>query len=197
VVRLVQNIVDCPLVLDSADPAALEAALLVTPGKPLLNSVTAKAESMERVLPMAVRYGAAVLALPLDKAGVPRTAEERLALVRRIVAAAEEYGLQREDLVVDGLTLAAGADPGQPAEILRTVRLLREELGLTSVLGVSNVSYGLPARSVMNAAFLSMAAAAGLDMAIVNPYDGAVAGSARAADVLLGRDPGARNFLAS
>jgi 5-methyltetrahydrofolate--homocysteine methyltransferase len=197
VVRLVQNIVDCPLVLDSADPAALEAALLVTPGKPLLNSVSGKAESMERVLPMAVRYGAAVLALPLDKTGVPRTAQERLEVVGRILEAAEGCGLNRADLVVDGLTLAVGADPEQPAEILRTLRLLREELGLTTVLGVSNVSYGLPARAVMNASFLSMAVAAGLDFAIVNPYDEAVMGSIRSADALLQRDAGAKRYLAA
>jgi len=197
VVRLVQNIVDCPLVLDSADPAALEAALLVTPGKPLLNSVSGKKESLEQVLPMAVRYGAAVLALPLDKTGVPRTAQERLEVVRRILEAAEGCGLAREDLVIDGLTLAVGADPEQPTEILRTLRLLREELGLTTVLGVSNVSYGLPARAVMNASFLSMAVAAGLDFAIVNPYDEAVMGSIRSADALLQRDAGAKRYLAA
>jgi len=197
VVRLVQNIVDCPLVLDSADPAALEAALLVTPGKPLLNSVSGKEESMESVLPMAVRYGTGVLALPLDTAGVPHTAEERLQVVRRILKAAEGFGLAREDLVIDGLTLAVGADPAQPAEILLTLRLLREELGLTTVLGLSNISYGLPARPVMNASFAAMAAAAGLDMAIVNPYDSAVMGSIRAANALLGRDPGTRNYLAA
>lgn len=197
VVRLVQNIVDCPLVLDSADPAALEAALLVTPGKPLLNSVSGKRESMEAVLPMAVRYGTAVIVLPLDKAGVPATAGERLAVVRRIQQAADEAGLAREDLVVDGLTLAVGADARQPAEILLTLRRVREEMGLTSILGLSNISYGLPARPVMNAAFLAMAAAAGLDMAIINPYDGLITGSLRSADALLGRDPGAKAYVAA
>ncbi len=195
VVRIIQNLVDCPLVLDSADPEALEAALLVTAGKPLLNSVSGKAESLERVLPLAARYGAAVLCLPLDKEGVPRTADDRLEIAGRIVRAAEAQGLRREDLVVDGLTMAVGADERQPQEILEAIRRIRDELGLTTVLGVSNVSFGLPSRAVMNSSFLSMAAAAGLDMAILNPYDAIMTGSARAADALRGRDPGARRYL--
>jgi 5-methyltetrahydrofolate--homocysteine methyltransferase len=195
IIGLVQNVVGCPLVIDSADPAALEAALHRTPGKPLLNSVNGKEESLERVLPLARRYGAAVLGLPLDKKGVPETAPARLALVRRILEAAEGCGLRREDLIIDGLTLAAGADQRQPAEILDTIRRIRDELGLTTILGVSNISFGLPARAVMNASFLSMAAAAGLDMAIVNPYEEILMGSARAADVLLGRDAGAKRYL--
>jgi len=197
IVKLVQNVVDCPLVIDSADPAALEAALHMAPGKPLLNSVNGKDESLERVLPLAVRYGTAVLGLPLDKAGVPETAEERLVIVRRILEAAESFGLSREDLVIDGLTLAVGADQRQPREILETIRRIRGELGLTTILGVSNISFGLPARPVMNATFLAMAVAAGLDMAIVNPYDERLGGSARAADALLGRDSGAKRYLAS
>jgi 5-methyltetrahydrofolate--homocysteine methyltransferase len=197
IVRLVQTIVDCPLVLDSADPAALEAAIRVTPGKPLLNSVSGKKESLEKVIPLAIRYGAAVLGLPIDKAGVPHTAAERLAIVKRILRVAEEFGLDRRDLVIDGLTLSVGADPRQPAEILLALRRIREELGLTTILGVSNVSFGLPSRPVMNAAFLSMAAAAGLDMAIINPYDDIMTGSLRSADALLGRDRGAKNYLAA
>lgn len=195
VVGLVQNVVGCPLVIDSADPAALEAALHRTPGKPLLNSVNGKEESLERILPLARRYGAAVLGLPLDRKGVPETAPARLALVRRILEAAEGFGLRREDLIIDGLTLAAGADQRQPTEILDTIRRVRDELGLTTILGVSNISFGLPARAVMNASFLSMAVAAGLDMAIVNPYDEILTGSARASDVLLGRDAGAKRYL--
>jgi 5-methyltetrahydrofolate--homocysteine methyltransferase len=197
VVRLVQNIVEAPLVLDSADPAALEAALLVTPGVPLLNSVSAKTESMEKVLPLAVRHGAAVLGLPLDKKGVPHTAEERLKLVKVIFDEARNHGLPPERLVIDGLTLAVGADATQPREILRTLELIREEFGLATVLGVSNISFGLPSRPTMNAAFLAMAAAAGLDMAIINPYDRIMIGSVRSADALLGRDPGARAYVAA
>jgi 5-methyltetrahydrofolate--homocysteine methyltransferase len=197
IVRLVQNIVDCPLVLDSADPAALEAALRVTPGKPLLNSVSGKKESLEKVIPLAIRYGAAVLGLPIDKAGVPHTAAERLAVVKRILRVAESFGLDRRDMVIDGLTHTVGAEPSQPAEILLALRRIREELGVTTILGVSNVSFGLPSRPVMNAAFLSMAAAAGLDMAIINPYDDIMKGSLRASDALLGRDGGAKNYLAA
>jgi 5-methyltetrahydrofolate--homocysteine methyltransferase len=197
IVRLVQNIVECPLVLDSPDPEALEAALQMAPGKPLLNSVTGKKESLERVLPLAARYGTAVLGLPLDAAGVPETAAERLVIVHRILEAAESFGLPRENLVIDGLTLAVGADQRQPAEILETVRRIRGELGLTVVLGVSNISFGLPARPVMNAAFLSMAATAGLDLAIINPYDDIMMGSLRASNALLARDRGSKQYLAA
>jgi 5-methyltetrahydrofolate--homocysteine methyltransferase len=195
-VRVVQNTVGAPLVLDSLDPAALAAAVAVTAGRPLLNSVNGKPRSIAAVLPLAARHGVPVLILPVDASGVPATARGRLAVARRVVREAERAGLSRDDLAVDGLMLTAGADPRAPRAVLDTLRAVREELGVCTILGVSNVSFGLPARSVLNAAMLPMAVAAGLDIAIVNTLDPAVSGAAAAADALLGRDPEARRYVA-
>jgi len=196
VVGTLLSVTDLPLVLDTTDPAALERALARYPGRALVNSVNGGDASMATVLPLAARYGAAVVVLALDDDGIPETAEGRLAIVDRVRAAAHEAGLTDADLVVDCLTLTAAADAAGARTTLDAVRAVSAERGLATVLGVSNVSHGLPARPALNAAFLAMAAGAGLDAAIINPSDAEAMRAVAAADVLAGRDPRAGRWLA-
>jgi 5-methyltetrahydrofolate--homocysteine methyltransferase len=196
-VEAVQEGAPVPLVIDSPRPEVLEAGLRSAEGKVLLNSVTGDADSLSRVLPLARRYGAAVLGLTLDSRGIPARAEDRLAVAERILAAARRAGLPSADLVIDCLTLSAGAEQEKTAETLRAVRLVREKLGLAVSLGVSNVSFGLPAREGVNAAFLAMAAAHGLSAAIVNPHSAAAMEAAAASRVILNQDAGSRAWISS
>lgn len=194
-VREVQGIVDLPLQLDSSNAAALEAAARVYNGKPLINSVNGKKESLESVLPIAKKYGAAVLGLTLDERGIPETAEERLAIAVKIVEAAERYGIAREDVLIDCLVMTASAQQEQAAETLRAVRMVKEELGLKTVLGVSNVSFGLPDRPVINRVMLALALGQGLDAPIMNPGDKGMAETVAAFRVLSGKDPDAEDYI--
>ncbi len=162
--------VGLPLVLDTTDPDALEAALRVYPGRALINSVNGVESSMDSVLPLAARYGAAVVVLALDDDGIPGTVEGRLAIVERVMHRARAAGLADEDLVVDGLVMTAAAEPDAPRTTLGVVAGAKE-MGLRTLLGVSNVSHGLPMRPLLNAAFVTAAAVHGLDAAIVNPND--------------------------
>ena len=172
---------DLPLVIDTTDFAALEAALRVYPGRALVNSVNGEPESIAAVLPLAKRYGAAVVVLALDDSGIPKTAEGRVAIVERIRAAAREAGLSDSDLVVDALVMTAAAEPDAPRT---TVAALAgaHAAGLATILGVSNVSHGLPSRTLLNAAFFDAAAAAGLDAAILNPSGHVVMEAVRVAN---------------
>jgi 5-methyltetrahydrofolate--homocysteine methyltransferase len=190
------GITDLPLVLDNTDPAALEPALRVYPGRALINSVNGGEASMDSILPLAHRYGAAVVVLALDDDGIPATAEGRLAIVDRIRKRAHAFGLRDHDLVVDCLTLTAATDPHAAVTTLDAVRVVSLEWGLATVLGVSNVSHGLPGRPQLNAAFLAMAAGAGLRAAIINPSDTAAMGAVAAADALLGNDAQAERWIA-
>ena len=194
-VRAIQEVVDLPLVLDSSNPEALEAGLKVVEGKALINSVSGEEKSLRSVLPLAMEYGAAVLGLCLDKRGLPRTAEERLQTARRILEEALKVGLSPQDLILDPLTLTVASEPEQAMETLRALRLIKEELGLPTILGVSNISFGLPNRSGLNAAFLSMALAHGLDLAIVNPYDLEIQEAFYSSRVLLNQDPKAEAYI--
>ncbi len=173
--------VGLPLVIDTTDPEALEAALRAYPGRALINSVNGGEESMSAVLPLAARYGAAVVVLALDDDGIPETAEGRLEIVRRVRSRAHEAGLSDEDLIVDGLVMTAAAEPEAP-QVTLAVTAGAKELGLRTLLGVSNVSHGLPMRPLLNAAFITAAAAAGLDAAIVNPNDLVVMEAVRTAN---------------
>ncbi len=164
---------DAPLVIDTPDPDALEAALRAYPGRALVNSVNGDPASLASVLPLAERYGAAVVVLALDEHGIPGTAEERAAVVERVRVAARRAGLDDDDLVVDTLVMTAAADAEAPRVTLDALRMVHES-GLATVLGVSNVSHGLPDRALLNSAFATAAAAAGLDAAIVNPNDSVV-----------------------
>jgi 5-methyltetrahydrofolate--homocysteine methyltransferase len=195
VLDLTQKLVNVPLVIDTTNPAALENALKVIEGRPLINSVNASPSSLEAVLPLAARYGAAVIGLAMDEKGVPEDSRSRLRLAERIVKAAAQHGLEPEDVLIDCLAMTAGSSQDQVLETLSALQSLRSALGTGSVLGVSNVSYGLPAREELNASFLSMAVFCGLDAAIINPYSERVMNALRASMVLSGRDVGATSYL--
>lgn len=194
-VMQIQTAVDVPLSIDSANPEAIEAALKVFAGKALINSVNGKKESLESILPLAKKYGAAVLGLALDAGGLPATAERRLEIARAILEAALEYGLRREDLYIDCLVQTVSAQQEQALQTLEGVRRVKSELGLRTILGVSNVSHGLPAREVLNATFLAMAYSHGLDMAILNPFDQRMRETLAATAVLLNRDPYCQEYV--
>ena len=184
-----------PIVLDSSSLAALERGLKAADGKVLINSVSGEAKSLRRVLPLAKKYGAAVIGLTLDNKGIPDTAEGRLAIARRIRNAARRQGIPDADIIIDCLTLTVSAEQRRAAETLRTVRLVKDKLGLSTVLGVSNISFGLPQRPLISSAFFAMAMAAGLDAAIINPKDKAMMDAWRSAMVLLNRDHQARAYI--
>jgi 5-methyltetrahydrofolate--homocysteine methyltransferase len=168
-VQAVQSVTDLPLQIDTSNPAALERALRHYNGKPLVNSVNGKEESLSEVLPLVAKYGGVVVALTLDESGIPPTAEGRLAIARKIVDRGVEYGLKPSDFVIDVLCLAVSAEPSSANVILEAMRLVREELGCRTCLGVSNISFGLPARPFLNATFYTLALNAGLSAGIINP----------------------------
>ena len=176
-------------------PAAFEGALIALAGKPLLNSVTGAPDKLDAVLPLAARFGAGVVCLAMDDTGIKSTAEGRIAVLRRIVEAADRHGVPRENLIADCLTLAVSAEQERVPETLRAVGLARSELGLPTILGVSNVSHGLPDRGVLNASFLAMAMERGLDAAIMNPLDGAMMATLRASSVLTLRDRDSAGYI--
>ena len=195
VMERIQAVCDLPLQIDSSDPEAVRRAVRRYAGKALINSVNGKAESLEAVLPIAAHYGCAVVGLTLDEDGIPETAEGRLAIARRIVQAAEEAGIPREDVVIDCLAMAASTNQRQVAQILRAMRLVHEELGVRCVLGVSNISFGLPQREMVNAVFLSQAFASGLDLAIMNPKSRRMCDVVATQRVLNAQDEGAAAFI--
>ena len=189
--------VSVPLVLDSSDPAALEAGLKAADGKVLINSVSGEVKSLKRILPLAKKYGAAIIALALDKSGIPETAEGRVAVARRIRNAARRIGIPDNDIIVDCLTLTVSAEQKRASESLRAIRLVKRKLGLSTVLGVSNISFGLPQRPLISATFFAMAMEAGLDAAIINPKDKPMMDAWRSAMVLLNRDHQATAYIAA
>ena len=189
--------VGVPLVIDSSDPVALERGLKAADGKVLVNSVNGEEKSIARVLPLVKKYGAAVIGLALDETGIPETAEGRLAVAERIVAAAEKSGISRSDVVIDCLTLTVSAEQKRAMETLKAVRLVKQQLGCSTVLGVSNISFGLPRRPLVSSTFFGMAMAAGLDAAIVNPKEEEMMAAWRSAMVLLNRDPSSAAYIAA
>ena len=195
VTRALQATVPLPLQLDSSDPAAIEAAARGYAGRPMVNSVNGKADNLATVLPVVARYGCTVVGLTLDENGIPPTAEERLAIAERIVAAAEAHGIPREDVAIDCLVMAAATNQDEVREILRAVTLVKERLGVRTVLGVSNVSFGLPARPLVNSTFLAAAFGAGLDMPILNPLNARYRDTVATFRILNGQDTGCRAFL--
>ena len=191
-----QHTVDAPLCIDSSVIEALEAGLSVYEGRALVNSVTAEDERLAEILPLVARHGAAVIGLANDETGIPETPAKRLAMARKIVSAAGDHGIAAADVVIDPLAMTVGADTDAVNVTLETIRLIRDELGVNMCLGASNVSFGLPARHVLNAAFLPMAMAAGLTSAIMSTAEACVA-SVRAADLLLGHDPWGASWIAA
>lgn len=187
-IQAVQGVTDIPLQIDTSDANALERALRHYNGKALVNSVNGKKESMEAVLPLIAKYGGAVVALTLDENGIPPTAEGRLAIARRILERGAEYGLKPSDFIIDVLCLAISADAGSANTILLALRMVREELGCRTCLGVSNISFGLPARPLLNASFYTMALANGLSAGIINPLATDMMTAYRAYRALAGKD---------
>ena len=195
-VEAVQSVANAPVQIDTADPVALERALRRVNGKALVNSVNGKQESMDAVFPLVKRYGGTVVALCLDETGIPDSAEGRLAIARRILAEGAKYGLDENDFIFDALTLAVSADPTAAKVTLETVRRLGEELKVNTVLGVSNVSFGLPDRPTLNNAMYALAKKAGLSAAIANPSAIAEDLDEAAVDVIMGRDPNCERWIA-
>jgi 5-methyltetrahydrofolate--homocysteine methyltransferase len=191
-----QDTVDAPLCIDSSVIEALEAGLAAYEGRALVNSVTAEDERLEVILPLVARHGAAVIGLANDETGIPETAQERLHHARKIVRVAGEYGIAPEDVVIDPLAMTVGADTDAVNTTLDAIRMIRDELGVNMCLGASNVSFGLPQRHVLNAAFLPMAMAAGLTSAIMSTAEVCVQ-AVRGADLLLGHDPWGANWIAA
>jgi 5-methyltetrahydrofolate--homocysteine methyltransferase len=194
--KTVQAAVDVPICIDSSVIEALEGGLSVYEGRALVNSVTAEDDRLAEILPLVARHRAAVIGLANDETGIPETPEKRLECARKIVAAAEEYGIARDDVVIDPLAMTVGADPSAVRTTLTTISLIRDELGVNTCLGASNVSFGLPDRHALNAAFLPMAMAAGLTSAIMSTAQ-PVVDAVRASDLLLGHDEWAANWIAA
>ncbi len=191
-----QGVTRLPLQIDSADPVAVENVVRKYPGKPLINSTNGKREIMDAVLPIAAHYGCAIVGLTIDEDGIPATAEGRLEIARRIVAEAESYGIPRRDIVIDCLAMAASTDQTVPRKILDGIALVKRELpGVRTVLGVSNISFGLPFRPLVNATFLAAAFAAGLDLGIVNPTNQRLMDVYASWRVLTGEDEAAQDYV--
>jgi len=193
VVQAVMETVDTPLCIDSSNPDALEAALKVYKGKPLVNSVTGEEHSLKRVLPLIKKHGAAVIGLVQDDEGIPKNAERRVRIAHKIVEKVEAAGIPREDLVIDCLAFAVGAEPDSGVEVIETIRRIKAELGVNMTMGASNVSFGLPDRELINNAFVVMATAAGATCLIVDAAK--VRSIILAADLVLGRDKRARRYI--
>ena len=194
-VKALQSVVDVPLQVDSTIPEVLEAALRVYNGKPIVNSVNGEEESLKNVLPLVKKYGAAVVGLTLDKNGIPKKADDRFAIAKKILDAATELGIPKENVFIDCLTLTASAEQEGVLETLEAVRRVKTELGLKTVLGVSNISFGLPNRVLVNHIFLTMALQNGLDLPIINPNIEEMTGAVRAFKLLAGYDKNSVDFI--
>ena len=168
-VQELQSVVNLPLQIDTVDADAMEAALRIYNGKAMVNSVSGKQESMDKVFPLIQRYGGVVIGLTLDEAGIPSDAEGRVRIAEKIIAEAAKYGIQKKDIVIDALAMTISSEPEGAKVTLETLRRLRDEIGVNTVLGVSNISFGLPTRPVINAAFYTMAMLEGLSAGIINP----------------------------
>lgn len=192
-VQTVMDTVDVALCLDSAVPEALEAALKVYRGKPLINSVSGEEHSLAKVLPLVKEYGAAVIGLVQDEKGIPKDSEGRVAVAHKLVDRAEAAGISRENIIIDCLTFAVGADPSSGRAVMESIRRIKAELGVNLTLGASNVSFGLPDRDLLNSAFVVMAVAAGVTCLIVDVAK--VRPAVLAADLILGRDKRARRYI--
>ena len=196
-IRAVTEVSDAPICIDSSIIEALEAGLSAYEGKALVNSVTAEEERMERILPLVKKHGAAVIGMANDETGISMVPSERLALARRIVERAADHGIPREDVIIDPIAMTVAADPTCGLITLETMRLIRDELGSNMTCGASNVSFGLPDRPAVNAAFLPLAMHAGLTCAITNPLEPQVRRAILAGDLLLGHDEYAMRWIAS
>lgn len=197
VVKALQGICDTPLQLDSTIPEVLEAGLRVYNGKPIVNSVNGEDESLDAILPLVKKYGAAVVGLTLDKGGIPKTIEGRFAIAKKILDRAISYGIPKEDVFIDCLTLTASAEQEAAAVTLDALERVKKELGLKTVLGVSNISFGLPNREAINRTFLTMALQKGLDLPIINPNIDSMTAAVRSYKLLSCIDKNSAEFIAA
>jgi 5-methyltetrahydrofolate--homocysteine methyltransferase len=195
VIKELQGILDIPLQIDSSDPEVIEEALRYYNGTAIVNSVNGEREVLENTLPAVKKYGAAVIGLTMDDNGIPDTAAGRFAVAERIVKKAAEYGISRDKIIIDCLTLTASAQQEGVKETLKALKMVREKLGVKTTLGVSNVSFGLPARPILNRTFLSMALYQGLNLPIIDPNDQEMMAAVKAAAVLNNLDPGAAQYI--
>jgi 5-methyltetrahydrofolate--homocysteine methyltransferase len=191
----IQTVVNLPLQIDTADPVAMESALRRYNGKPLINSVCGKNESMEKIFPIAKKYGGVIIALTLDEEGIPETAEGRVKIAEKIIATAEKYGIKKSELIFDPLALTVSTGSDAAGVTLEALTRIKDELSAHTSLGVSNVSYGLPARDAVNAAFFTMALSKGLSAAIINPYSAEMMRAYYAYRALSGLDTGCADYI--
>ena len=197
VVCRLQSVLALPLQIDTSNPEAMERALRHYNGKALINSVNGKQEVMAEVFPLVKKYGGVVVALALDEGGIPDNADDRIRIAENIYATAAEYGIRREDIVIDGLCMTVSSDPRSALVTLETIRRIRDELGGSSILGVSNISFGLPARELINAYFFEMALQNGLSCAIINPNNQAMMQAYRAFCALTNQDENFQSFISA
>ena len=190
-----QSVIDLPLQIDTSDPETMEAAARIYNGKPLLNSVNGKKESMDAVFPIAKKYGGVIVGLTLDESGIPDTAKGRLAVAKKIIETAKTYGIDKKNIIIDPLTLTVATDKNAALVTLDAVKKISEELGVTTCLGVSNVSFGLPAREKINSVFFALALEAGLDAAIMNPLSEPMMNSYRSYLALKGLDEACTEYI--
>ena len=194
-VQAVLDVVEVPLCVDTANPDALETALSIYPGKALINSTTAEVSMMERVLPLARKYGAAVIGVITDEDGIPPTPEARLEVARKLLDEAGKYGIPPEDIIIDPLALTVGADHHAARVTLDSLQLLRDELGVNMSLGASNVSFGLPDRKIINTSYMALAIARGMTAAITDPTVPEIQTTILACDLLMGHDEYAMSWI--
>jgi len=193
VVQVVMDTVDVPLCLDSSNPEALEAALKVYKGKPLVNSVTGQEDTLRRILPLIKEYKAAVIGMTVDDDGIPNDVDRRVAIAHKIVERAEKLGIPREDIIIDCVTMTVGADARSALVTIETIRKVKDELGINVTLGASNVSFGLPNRDLINTTFLAIAIAAGMNCPVINAAK--VRPTVLATDLILARDKNALRYI--
>ena len=197
IVLSLQSVTTLPLQIDTTDIEALERGLRIYNGKPMINSVNGKQEVIEAVMPLVAKYGGVLVGLPIDEEGIPETSDGRIRVAGKIYEAADRYGIPREDIVIDGLAMTISSDPGSAITTLDTVRRIRDEFGGYSILGVSNISFGLPARELVNSHFLTMAMQNGLSCAIINPCNGPMMVSYRSFLALMNLDPQCSGFISA
>jgi 5-methyltetrahydrofolate--homocysteine methyltransferase len=195
-VRAVQQVVDVPLTIDSSIVAALEAGLAAYRGKALVNSVTGEEERLESVLPLVKKYNAAVIGIANDEEGISENPDVRFAIARKIIERAEDHGIHRRDVVIDPLVMPVGAVPLAGVTVLQLVRRIQTELRVNTICGASNVSFGLPRRTKLNAVFLTMLISIGMSCAIANPLEPDIRQAVLAAEVLMGRDEFCKTWIA-
>ncbi len=197
IIMKLQSVTGLPLQLDSTDPVALERGMRIYNGKPMINSVNGKKESIEAVMPLVAKYGGVLVGLSLDEDGIPDTSDGRIRVAKKIYEAADRYGIPRKDIVIDGLAMTISSEPTSAIVTLDTIRRIRDELKGKSILGVSNISFGLPARELINSNFLTMAMTNGLSCAIINPINGPMMASVRSFKALMNLDPQCGGFIAA